>query len=90
MLKTPKNTRRTCFFPLFAAIAFFALPGPAHAQENEEVTVHDFGDADLVEGHLHSSDGAFVGIRHGIRHGTLIRPRLTFIPELLKSCEDRR
>ena len=83
-----KPSRHVRFLPLFAAIVLFALPGPVQAQDNEEVTVHEFGDADLVEGHLQSSDAAFILIRRGIRHGTLIRPRLTFVPELLKSCED--
>lgn len=88
MLNSSKTSRLHRFLPLLAAIAFLALPGLAHAQDNDDVTIHEFGDADLVEGHLQSSDMAFLIFRTGIRHGTLIRPRLTFVPELLKSCED--
>lgn len=88
MLKTSKNTFFGRFLPLLGAIVLLGLPSLAGAQDNDEVIVHDFGDADLVEGHLQSSDLALINIRTGIRHGTLIRPRLTFVPELLKSCED--
>ncbi|MFK8000475.1 MAG: hypothetical protein AB8H86_12820 [Polyangiales bacterium] len=83
------KTRPTRFIPLLIALAAFGLPNLGHAQD-DDVTIHDFGDADLVEGHLQSSDMAFLIIRQGVRHGSLIRPRLTFVPELLKSCEDSR
>ena len=89
MLHTSQPSRLARFFFVFGAIALFAHPMLANAQDNDDITVHDFGDADLVEGHLPSADGALIRLRGGIRHGTLIRPRLTFVPELLKSCEDR-
>lgn len=90
MPSSSKTIRPTRFVPLLVAIALLGLPNLGNAQENEDVTIHEFGDADLVEGHLQSGDLAFLQIRTGIRHGTLIRPRLTFVPELLKSCEDSR
>lgn len=87
-MPSTKTIRPTRFVPLLVALAALGLPNLGQAQD-DDVTIHDFGDADLVEGHLQSSDLAFIELRQGIRHGTLIRPRLTFVPELLKSCEDR-
>lgn len=88
MLNPSKPRRLARLVPLFMAIALLALPGLAGAQDDEGVTIHEFGDADLVEGHLQSGDLAMMFIRRGFRHGTLIRPRTTFVSELLKSCED--
>ena len=47
----------------------------------------DFDD-DIVDGTLTSPDYSVVDPTRAVRHGSLIKPRLTFVPELLKSAED--
>lgn len=47
----------------------------------------DFDD-DVVDGTLTSPDYSVVDPTRAVRHGSLLKPRLTFVPELLKSAED--
>lgn len=47
----------------------------------------DFDD-DVVDGTLTAPDGMLVDPNRRVRHGSLIVPRLTFVPELIKSAED--
>lgn len=47
----------------------------------------DFDD-DVVDGTLTSPDYSVVDPTRAVRHGSLIKPRLTFVPELIKSAED--
>ena len=50
-------------------------------------TVYDFDD-DVVEGELMRPDGELIGERKKSKHSSLIKIRLNFIPEMLKSAED--
>ena len=65
------------------------LTAPALADSPPAPIEHDFLDADEVEGNLPSTDLAFLRFRGTLGRRTLIRSRLTFVPEMLKSVENQ-
>ncbi len=72
-----------------AALTFtLALAGPAAAQDRDLApdTEYNFEDHD-VEGGYRSPLGESIIVREGMGRVTLVRPRLHFVPELLKSVE---
>lgn len=69
---------------LFAAPAAFAQE---EAQETEEGYGYEFGDDPLTAGGFGPSD-ATIRVRPGPVRRTLIRPRTSFVPEMLKSVEN--
>ena len=69
-----------------AAAAAPAGDAPAGGVSYKAKTVYDFDD-DLVEGDLVRPDGDLVDSRGKAKHSSLIKIRLNFVPELLKSVE---
>ncbi|MEM6954494.1 MAG: hypothetical protein AAF411_02185 [Myxococcota bacterium] len=70
------------------AALLLTLPQLALAQDPEPVE-HEFTDADQIEGGRYSTDDSIRAYRGRFRLGSLIRPRLTFVPELTKSVENQ-
>jgi hypothetical protein len=56
------------------------------APQFKQKTVYDFDD-DVVEGDLVRPDGEFVDSRGRARHSSLIKLRVNFVPEMIKSAE---
>jgi hypothetical protein len=54
---------------------------------NGKVKVYDFS-GDTIEGDLVKPEGSTVDARDFAKHGSLIRIRQHFIPEIIKSAED--
>ncbi len=54
---------------------------------NGKVKVYDFS-GDTIEGDLIKPEGSTVDARDFAKHGSLIRIRKDFIPEIIKSAED--
>ena len=73
-----------------AALTFtLALAAPAAAQNHREIdpeVSYEFEDHD-VEGGYRSPLGESILVRQGMGRVSLVRPRLHFVPELLKSVE---
>lgn len=68
-----------------------AMASVAEAQPpgaNDDVTEHEFTDADEVQGDRATSWGDRLRVRRGRHTGSLIRIREHFVPEALKSVED--
>ena len=63
-----------------------AKAAPAGTQYKSK-TVYDFDD-DVVEGDLVRPDGEMGDSLLKARHATLIKPRTSFVQEMLKSAED--
>ena len=72
-----------------AALTFtLALAGPVAAQDRdlEPDVSYDFEDH-AVEGGYRSPLGESIVVRRGMGRVSLVRPRVHFVPELLKSVE---
>jgi hypothetical protein len=69
------------------ALAQPAQKPPAGGQGNAKVKVYDFS-GDTIEGDLVKPEGSTVDARDFAKHGSLIRIRTHFIPEIIKSAED--
>lgn len=75
------------------AVFLFGSVGAVFAQEQntgvqyKKETRYDFDD-DLVEGELQRPDGMIVGGDTKSKHSLLIKVRLDFVPELVKSAEN--
>ena len=54
---------------------------------NGKVKVYDFS-GDTIEGDLVKPEGSTVDARDFAKHGSLIKIRTNFIPEIIKSAED--
>jgi hypothetical protein len=54
---------------------------------NGRVKVYDFS-GDTIEGDLIKPEGSTVDARDFAKHGSLIKIRTNFIPEIIKSAED--
>lgn len=78
---------------LVAAAAFVFVPGSAFAQEGVTATGdgdeygYEFSDDPLAAGGFGPND-ATIRVRPGPVRTTLIRPRTSFVPEMLKSVEN--
>jgi hypothetical protein len=78
---------------LFVGGSAFAQPAPkgggnnGKAGGNAKVKVYDFS-GDTIEGDLIKPEGSTVDARDFSKHGSLIRIRTNFIPEILKTAED--
>lgn len=80
-----------------ALVALVFLGGTALAQPAKggggdksnagKVKVYDFS-GDTIEGDLVKPEGSTVDARDFAKHGSLIRIRKDFIPEIIKSAED--
>ena len=64
-----------------------AAGGGATSSAPPRVRNYDF-DADTIDGELVRPEGEFLAARRGAEHGSLIRVRLDFIREIVKSAED--
>lgn len=64
-----------------------APPAGGGDKGNGKVKVYDFT-ADSIEGDLVKPDGIGVNVTDFSKHGSLIRIRKDFIPEIVKSAED--
>ncbi|MCB9593189.1 MAG: hypothetical protein H6719_10690 [Sandaracinaceae bacterium] len=70
-----------------AAILTLSLSTAAMAQDREDPeTTYDFEDDD-VQGEYRSPLGESIVVRQGAGRVSLVRPRLHFMPELMKSVE---
>lgn len=79
---------------LVAAAAFVVMPSAAFAQEGGVRTTggddgygYEFSDDPLAAGGFGPND-ATIRVRPGPVRTTLIRPRTSFVPEMLKSVEN--
>ena len=80
---------------LVIMFAVLGLSSAAYAQKKGEaapaaggkVKVYDFS-GDTIEGDLIKPEGSTVDARDFAKHGSLIRIRKDFIPEIIKSAED--
>lgn len=76
---------------VFGVVALFAHDAAAQGATPEvkykKKTVYDFDD-DVVEGELMRPDGEYIDTRRKAKHSSLIKIRLNFIPEMLKSAEN--
>ncbi len=84
---------------LFTILAVLALVGTAAADDKKggakgggggdssKVKVYDFS-GDTIEGDLIKPEGSTVDARDFAKHGSLIKIRKDFIPEIIKSAED--
>lgn len=77
-----------CSRPLAAALAFalFALSGAADAQTKEPGYTYEFID-DLMVGDTFSSPPPEIRVRRPRPRIMLLRPRASFVGEMLKSVE---
>ena len=77
-------------FMLVGGVAM-AQPAPKQpaggGQGQGKVKVYDFS-GDTIEGDLIKPEGSTVDARDFAKHGSLIRIRTHFIPEIIKSAED--
>jgi hypothetical protein len=75
------------------AVAFSLVSSSAHAEEKAKTTEgkdgygYEFSDDPLAAGGFGPSD-ATIRVRPGPVRTTLIRPRTSFVPEMLKSVEN--
>ena len=82
--------RVTLALALVLSIGGPALAKRAPADQSEPTPVKHFDfDDDQVEAGRALPLYEVVEGRRGVRHESLVRPRTTFVPELLKSAEDR-
>lgn len=77
---------------LFVGGSALAQPAPKGGNGgqnggNGKVKVYDFS-GDTIEGDLIKPEGSTVDARDFSKHGSLIRIRKHFIPEILKTAED--
>ena len=83
---------------LFTLLAVLALVATASADDKKKgggggggdsskVKVYDFS-GDTIEGDLIKPEGSTVDARDFAKHGSLIKIRKDFIPEIIKSAED--
>jgi hypothetical protein len=74
---------------IFASTAFAqpAAKGGDKGGGSGKVKVYDFS-GDTIEGDLVKPEGSTVDARDFAKHGSLIRIRQHFIPEIIKSAED--
>jgi len=78
---------RTTMMTLAALLMSLSMSTAAMAQdEGEPDTTYDFEDDD-VEGEYRSPLGESIVVRQGAGRVSLVRPRLHFMPELMKSVE---
>jgi hypothetical protein len=56
-------------------------------REAAPAVTHDFTDADQVEGSIRSGEGDLLQGRRRSARESLVRPRVTFVQEMLKSVE---
>lgn len=69
------------------ALSMFALAAPSHAQRKaDDGYIYEFTDDDLI-GDTLGTTGAQIKVRPPAARVTLIRPRASFVPEMLKSVE---
>jgi hypothetical protein len=62
-------------------------PPSSGGDKNAKVKTYDFS-GDTIEGDLIKPEGSTVDARDFAKHGSLIKIRKDFIPEILKSAED--
>jgi hypothetical protein len=77
-----------------ALLSVLAASGSAFADDKAKggdkagkVKVYDFS-GDTIDGDLVKPEGSTVDARDFAKHGSLIRIRKDFIPEIIKSAED--
>jgi hypothetical protein len=83
-----------CFLmPMLLAAPAWAQATKAHPKaaipDGARAQVHYDFDDDLVEGGVLQPDGSLIDSRRPIKRSSLIQIRESFVPELLKSAEDR-
>ena len=64
-----------------------AAPAKGGGEGGGKVKVYDFS-GDTIEGDLIKPEGSTVDARDFAHHGSLIKIRKDFIPEIIKSAED--
>jgi hypothetical protein len=81
---------------LLAAVALATLAAPAYAQNQraappevvyQQKTIIDISEDENVFGTTVDPDGDIIRVRPPAIHGSLIKNRANFIPEMLKSAE---
>ncbi len=79
------------FVTLLSLLAFVGVASADDKKKGGEgggkVKVYDFS-GDTIEGDLIKPEGSTVDARDFAKHGSLIRIRKDFIPEIIKSAED--
>lgn len=76
-----------------AAISLLFAASSASAQVKKQShrdsgdSIYEFKD-DLLNSDLNSPGGGLIVVRPNAARATLLRPRVSFVPELLKSVED--
>ena len=70
------------------SLSAFALAAPSHAQsgKSDDGYIYTFTDDDLI-GDTLGTTTALIRVRPPAARVTLIRPRASFVPEMLKSIE---
>ncbi len=71
-----------------AGTAAAETQGPATVSTDKEGVIYDFGDADSLTGVGQDPNSASIVVHSGFARRTLIRPRATFVQEMLKSVEN--
>ncbi|MCA9576254.1 MAG: hypothetical protein R3B40_22225 [Polyangiales bacterium] len=71
-----------------ALATLLALPAAQASANTPAPTEITFTDADLVRGELVRSEGEIIQVRGRLGTSRLIRPRVNFVPELLKDAEN--
>lgn len=83
--------RHKIYVPGLAAFLALSATAPASAQSrnpNPDVTEQTFTDADEVDGNRRTAYGDRIPARIRRPRTSLLRPRTTFVRELLASVED--
>lgn len=79
--------RKSLLLPLCTALSLFVIAPGAQAQTADERDAYHFDDDDLI-GDTLASPPPYLTLRTGkLPRILLIRPRASFVAELLKSCE---
>ncbi len=70
-----------------AGLAAAETQGPADITKDTEGLFYKFGDADDLTAIGNGANGAMIRVMNPVVRRTLIRPRASFVPEMLKSVE---
>ncbi len=62
--------------------------GPADISKEGEGMLYNFRDADALTGGNNGANGGMITVKNAVMRRTLIRPRASFVTEMLKSVEN--
>ena len=70
-----------------ASSALCDTQGPADVTKSGDALVYDFRDTDALNASANGATGAMIRVKTTVLRRTLIRPRASFVQELVKSVE---